>query len=76
MIETEPAKKIIALEKVQFHGGIVVNETGDFNLISDPRGPKYTGRPTRELDAAWDSLVGKDLIHQTPKFIMTDAPSP
>ena len=55
----EPARKVIALEKRQFHGGITVNETGDFNLNSDPRGIKYTGHPTRELDAAWDELVGK-----------------
>lgn len=62
---TEPAKVAIAIEKVKFHGGIIVNETGHFNLISDPHGPKYTGHPTRELDAAWDSLVGKSSIHCT-----------
>ncbi|PYI06045.1 hypothetical protein BO78DRAFT_275978, partial [Aspergillus sclerotiicarbonarius CBS 121057] len=66
--DLEPAFPAIKMQKIQFPGNIIVNETGGFELVLDPDTPRYTGHPTRELDAAWDRLVGKfkseaDRIH-------------
>lgn len=56
---TEPAVSSIKLERRKFYGGIIVNDSSDFELILDPGSPRYTGRPTQELDDAWDRIVGK-----------------
>ncbi|KAK1142038.1 hypothetical protein N8T08_008244 [Aspergillus melleus] len=48
---------VMSLKEIQFYGGIVVNESGEFDLNLNPNGPRYTGHPTRELDAAWDEIV-------------------
>ncbi|KAE8374156.1 hypothetical protein BDV26DRAFT_296218 [Aspergillus bertholletiae] len=53
-----PAKEAIFLKQVRFYGGIFVNETGQFDLHLNPDTPRYSGHPTRGLDAAWDVLVG------------------
>lgn len=49
------------MQKIRFPGNIVVNETGGFELVLNPEIARYSGHPTRELDAAWDRLVGKCL---------------
>ncbi|PLB50801.1 hypothetical protein P170DRAFT_474357 [Aspergillus steynii IBT 23096] len=56
--ELEPSRKAMSLKRIQFYGGILVNESGEFDLNLNLNGPRYTGHPTRELDAAWDELVG------------------
>lgn len=57
----EPAKTAIRLLKKQFHGGIIVNGSSQFELILDATAPKYTGWPTQKLDDNWDRLVGVSL---------------
>lgn len=54
-----PATSAIRLKKVRFSGGIVVNESSQFELLLDAEGARYTGHPTPELDAAWDHIVGQ-----------------
>ncbi|KAK4455396.1 hypothetical protein QBC34DRAFT_460333 [Podospora aff. communis PSN243] len=56
--DIEPATASIRIRKMRFYGGVIVNETNQFHLVLDPKGPRYTGHPSRELDAAWDQLVG------------------
>ncbi|KAH8888129.1 hypothetical protein GQ53DRAFT_265915 [Thozetella sp. PMI_491] len=56
--DLQPALSAIKVHKQKFYGGIVVNESSQFELVLDPNNPRYTGKPTRELDAAWDRLVG------------------
>lgn len=46
------------MHTMRFYGGIVVNETNDFEVLLDPQSPRYVGHPTRQLDEAWDRLVG------------------
>lgn len=55
----EPAVSSIKLERRKFFGGIIVNESSEFELVLEPGGVRYTGRPTQELDDAWDRIVGK-----------------
>ncbi|KAK4085882.1 hypothetical protein Purlil1_9839 [Purpureocillium lilacinum] len=58
--DLEPAARnsAIRMQKTKFAGGIIVNESSQFELVLDRDGPRYVGHPTRELDAAWDKLVG------------------
>jgi len=56
--DLQPAKSAITLIETEFYGGIIVNSTGDFNLVLNPDEELYIGTPTRELDASWDRLVG------------------
>lgn len=58
-MQAEPALSAIQMQKVKFLGNIIVNETGGFEVVLDLESPRYVGHPTRELDAAWDRLVGK-----------------
>jgi hypothetical protein len=62
MVPEEPALHAIQMRRIKFPGNIIVNETGEFEVMLDPDSPRYTGHPTRELDAAWDRLVGKLLL--------------
>lgn len=63
--DLQPAKPAIELIETEFYGGIVVNSTGDFNLVLKPDEECYVGIPTRELDAAWDRLVGSYIALNT-----------
>ena len=63
-IDTEPALSAIRMQKAKFYGGVIVNETSQFEVVLDPNSPRYVGHPTRELDAAWDQLVGKLFLRE------------
>ncbi|KAI1168247.1 hypothetical protein F5B18DRAFT_597635 [Nemania serpens] len=59
--DLQPAVSSIKLERRKFFGGIIVNESSEFELVLEPGGVRYTGRPTQELDDAWDRIVGNYL---------------
>ncbi|KAF4625986.1 hypothetical protein G7Y89_g12179 [Cudoniella acicularis] len=63
--DLQPAKSAITLIETEFYGGIIVNSTGDFNLVLNPDEELYIGTPTRELDASWDRLVGSYIALDT-----------
>jgi len=56
--DLEPATSAIRLRKVRFYGGVIVNDTNQFQVVLNPQSQRYTGHPSRELDSAWDELVG------------------
>ncbi|KAI1296029.1 hypothetical protein F5Y03DRAFT_371140, partial [Xylaria venustula] len=56
--DLEPALPSVRLHQHRFAGAIIVNETSQFELVLDPSNPRYVGKPTQELDDAWDSIVG------------------
>ncbi|GAW23809.1 hypothetical protein ANO14919_133860 [Xylariales sp. No.14919] len=56
--ELQPATSAINIRKKKFWGGIIVNETNQFEVILDPSDKRYTGHPTPQMDEDWDILVG------------------
>lgn len=56
---TESARSAIKLRKRTFAGGIIVNETNQFEVSLNSDAPRYVGKPTQELDDAWDAIVGE-----------------
>ncbi|KAI0468033.1 hypothetical protein F4859DRAFT_492435 [Xylaria cf. heliscus] len=56
--DLEPALASIKIRQRSFAGAIIVNGTSQFELILDPSNPRYVGKPTQELDDAWDAIVG------------------
>lgn len=50
------AKSHIELEKVLFTGGIHFNPDGSVYIKGTP-GPTYVGKPSPEIDEAWDKLL-------------------
>ncbi|KAI1163312.1 hypothetical protein F5B18DRAFT_325107 [Nemania serpens] len=56
--DLEPALSAIKLRKHTFAGGIIVNETNQFEVTLNSGNPRYVGKPTQELDDAWDAIVG------------------
>ena len=66
-IEPAARNSAIRMQKTKFAGAIIVNESSQFELVLDRDGPRYVGHPTRELDAAWDKLVGT-LLPPFPSF--------
>lgn len=56
--DLQPALPAIRMETRQFYGGIEVNSSGDFALRLHPGSERFVGKPTAELDAAWDRIVG------------------
>jgi hypothetical protein len=50
------------LKQTDFYGHIVVNGSGQFELVLNPDEEAYVGRPTARLDAAWDDLVGAYIL--------------
>ncbi|KXX81067.1 Membrane protein PTM1 [Madurella mycetomatis] len=68
--DLEPATSAIRLRKVRFYGGVIVNETNQFQLVLDPKSPRYTGHPnrgyvalTREEADRVDAVVSEDGGH-------------
>ncbi|KAI0968526.1 hypothetical protein F4678DRAFT_201734 [Xylaria arbuscula] len=59
--DLEPALTSVRLRQHRFAGAIIVNETSQFELVLDPSNPRYVGKPTQELDDAWDAIVGSYL---------------
>ncbi|PYH83792.1 hypothetical protein BO82DRAFT_430608 [Aspergillus uvarum CBS 121591] len=58
--EMQAAIPQIELERVRFWGGIKADENGTFYMHFNPADKvRYVGKPTRELDAAWDRLAGQ-----------------
>ncbi|RAH46182.1 oxidase ustYa family protein [Aspergillus brunneoviolaceus CBS 621.78] len=58
--EMQAAIPQIELERVRFWGGIKADENGTFYMHFNPAdNVRYVGKPTRELDAAWDRLAGQ-----------------
>ncbi|KAI0969599.1 hypothetical protein F4678DRAFT_473800 [Xylaria arbuscula] len=59
--DLQPAVSSIKPERRKFFGGIIVNESSEFELVLEPADARYTGRPTQGLDDAWDRIVGRYL---------------
>lgn len=74
-IEPAARNSAIRMQKTKFAGAIIVNESSQFELVLDRDGPRYVGHPTRELDAAWDKLVGKFLPPSLPSLLFLRIPS-
>lgn len=56
---TEAGIQIIETEEVQFTGGIKVDQNGSFYMHFNPQeNARYVGKPTKEMDEAWDRLTG------------------
>ncbi|KAI1119427.1 hypothetical protein F5Y14DRAFT_437952 [Nemania sp. NC0429] len=56
--DLEPARGAIKVRKHTFAGGIIVNETNQFEVTLNSGSPRYVGKPTQALDDAWDAIVG------------------
>ncbi|MCJ1357901.1 MAG: hypothetical protein MMC33_007897 [Icmadophila ericetorum] len=57
--EMQAGVHVIELEERRFWGGIKVNSNGSFYQNFNPDDQiRYVGRPTAEMDAAWDRLTG------------------
>ncbi|KAJ6437216.1 hypothetical protein O9K51_10187 [Purpureocillium lavendulum] len=69
----KPALSAIRMQKAKFYGGVIVNETSQFEVVLDPNSPRYVGHPTRELDAAWDQLVGKLFLRKYVALTKSEA---
>jgi hypothetical protein len=48
-------KSQIRITKNRFSGGVGLDHAGHFTV--DPEGSQYVGEPSREVDAAWRSLL-------------------
>lgn len=49
----------IEIEEVRFWGGIKADGNGTFYMNFNPdEKVRYVGKPTREMDEAWDRLAG------------------
>jgi hypothetical protein len=51
------AKQSIQVSNVKFTGGIKFYDNGTMYRDNGP-GPAYVGRPTQEIDDAWEQLIG------------------
>lgn len=55
---TAPPKEAIELEKVIYGSAIRLNETTqEYYREHDPSKPQYGGKPSKEIDEAWEDLL-------------------
>ncbi|KAI9833743.1 MAG: hypothetical protein M1819_003476 [Sarea resinae] len=67
--EMQAAVHTIELEEVRFWGGIKADENGTFYMHFNPKDEiRYVGKPSRELDDAWDRLTGIVYITEISKL--------
>jgi hypothetical protein len=50
-----PVKPNSKLTEYVFTGGVVIDGHGDY--VTDHRGQEYVGKPSPEVDEAWDALL-------------------
>ena len=55
----EDAQRSVAIERSVFSSSIGFNQTsGEVYLLTGPDEPQYFGRPSVEIDNAWEELLG------------------
>lgn len=57
MLRVGPDRNTLALEKVKFYGGILIDANGTYSLSHQPGEPDYFGPPGRETDHAWGRIL-------------------
>lgn len=58
----EPTKASIELQEVMFTNALQYNETSkEYYREHDPGEEQYVGKPSPEIDEAWEELLGGEL---------------
>ncbi|KIX97049.1 uncharacterized protein Z520_07163 [Fonsecaea multimorphosa CBS 102226] len=55
--DIDQTRPLIRLKQVQFYGSFRVNDEGIWHLSRNDSEPVYVGKPSPEIDLAWDALI-------------------
>ncbi|KAF2722586.1 hypothetical protein K431DRAFT_41535, partial [Polychaeton citri CBS 116435] len=64
---TAPSRTLVEYEKVKFTGTARFTDDGTAYRTRTPNETQYFGKPSRELDQAWDDLIGNRFFYITDK---------
>lgn len=60
----DSSKSVSELEGVIYTGSLSPDEQGGWYRAVDSDTPPFSGRPSRDIDAAWDYLLERKLLFQ------------